>query len=134
MKEQDVEKKNSKGIILKELLKHMKYVFLEKEKPKPMIIETNLTTKKEEKVKDIMRTHKEAITWLVEDLKGISLSICMHKILMDENARTSIEHQRILNPVINISNLKLMLVKFLLNFRIMDLKLSIEFIWKPLSP
>ena len=112
----------------------MKYVFLEKEKPKTMIIETNLTTKKEEKVKDIMRTHKEAITWLVEDLKGISLSICMHKILMDENARTSIEHQRILNPVINISNLKLMLVKFLLNFRIMELKLSIEFIWKPLSP
>ena len=34
----------------------------------------------------------------MEDLKGINLSICMHKILMEENAKTSIEHQRRLNP------------------------------------
>ena len=48
---------------------------------------------------DILRKHKEAITWSVEDLKRIYSSICMHKILMEENARTSIEHQRRLNPV-----------------------------------
>ena len=41
----------------------------------------------------------QAISLLVKDLKRINPSICMHKILMDENARTSIEHQRILNPV-----------------------------------
>ena len=35
----------------------------------------------------------------MEDLKGISPSICMHKILLEENAKTSIEHQRKLNPV-----------------------------------
>ena len=35
----------------------------------------------------------------MKDLKGISPSICMHKILLEENARTSIEHQRRLNPV-----------------------------------
>ena len=33
------------------------------------------------------------------DLKGISPSICMHKILLNDDARTSIEHQRRLNPV-----------------------------------
>ena len=38
-------------------------------------------------------------TWSIEDLKGISPSICMHKILMEENTRTSIEHQRRLNLV-----------------------------------
>ena len=32
-------------------------------------------------------------------MKGISPSICMHKILLDDNAKTSIEHQRRLNPV-----------------------------------
>ena len=32
-------------------------------------------------------------------MKGINPSICMHKILLEENARTSIEHQRRLNPV-----------------------------------
>ena len=35
----------------------------------------------------------------MEDLKGISPSICMHKILLEENAKTSIEYQRRLNPV-----------------------------------
>ena len=48
---------------------------------------------------EILRKNKEAIAWLVEDLKGISPSICMHKILMEENAKTSIKHQRRLNPV-----------------------------------
>ena len=48
---------------------------------------------------EILRKPKEAISWSVEDLKGINPSICMHKIFMEENARTSIEHQRRLNPV-----------------------------------
>ena len=34
------------------------------------------------------------------DLKGINPSICMHKILIEENTKTSIEHQRRLNSVI----------------------------------
>ena len=39
------------------------------------------------------------IAWSIEDLKGISPSICMHNILLEDNAKTSIEHQRRLNPV-----------------------------------
>ena len=34
----------------------------------------------------------------MDDLKGISPSICMHKILLKEIAKTLIEHQRRLNP------------------------------------
>ena len=52
-----------------------------------------------EEDKKILRKHKEAIAWLVEDLKGINPTIFMHKILMEENVKTSIEHQRRLNPV-----------------------------------
>ena len=48
---------------------------------------------------EIMRIHKEAIAWSIEDLKGINPSICMHKILMEKNTKTSKEHQRRLNPV-----------------------------------
>ena len=33
------------------------------------------------------------------DLKGINPSICMHKIMMEENAKNSIENQRRLNQV-----------------------------------
>ena len=35
---------------------------------------------------------------VIFDIKGISPSFCMHKILMEENCRLSIEHQRRLNP------------------------------------
>ena len=48
---------------------------------------------------ETLRKYKEAIAWSMEGLKGINPSICMHKILMEENAKTSIEHQRRLNPV-----------------------------------
>ena len=48
---------------------------------------------------ETLKQYKEAIAWAVGDLKGINPSICMHKILIKENAKTSIEHQRRLNPV-----------------------------------
>ena len=51
---------------------------------------------------EIFKKYKEEIAWSVEDLKGISPSICMHKILLEENAKTSIEHQRRLNLVMKV--------------------------------
>ena len=84
---------------MKELPSHLKYEFLEPEKRKPVIISAALTEAKEQKLLVILRKYKEAIAWSIEDLKGISPSICMHKILLEDNAKTSIEHQRRLNPV-----------------------------------
>ena len=84
---------------MKELPRHLKYEFLEPEKGKPVIILAALTEAEEQKLLEILRKYKEAITWSIEDLKGISPSICMHKILLNDNAKTSIEHQRRLNPV-----------------------------------
>ena len=90
---------SAEGLILKELPNHLKYAFLEPEKRKPVIISTALTESEEQKLLEILRKYKEAIAWSIEDLKGISPSICMHKILLNDNAKTSIEHQRRLNPV-----------------------------------
>ena len=101
-KEQEVEK-SYEELILKELPKHLKYAFLGAERAQPIIIIANLTEENEQKLIRILRKYKEAIAWLVEDLKGINPSICMHKILLQENAKTSIEHQRRLNPGINPS-------------------------------
>ena len=84
---------------MKELPSHLKYEFLEPEKRKPVIISAALTEAKEKKLLVTLRKYKEAIAWSIEDLKGISPSICMHKILLEDNAKTSIEHQRSLNPV-----------------------------------
>ena len=77
----------------------MKYAFLGTERSKPGIITADLTKEKEQKLIKILKKHKEAIAWSVEDLKGINSLICMHKILLEENAKTSIEHQRRLNLV-----------------------------------
>ena len=42
--------------------------------------------------------NSKAFAWNIEDIKGISPLICMHKILMEEGHTPSIEHQRRLNP------------------------------------
>ena len=64
-----------------------------------MIISVALTENEEHKLLKILRKYKEAIAWSIEDLKGISPFIYMHKIMVEDNAKTSIEHQRRLNPV-----------------------------------
>ena len=86
-------------MILKELPKHLKYAFLQLEKERLVIISAGLIELEEQKLQEILRKYKEAITWSIEDLKGIGPSICMHKIMLEESAKTSIEHQRRLNPI-----------------------------------
>ena len=90
---------SAEGLVLKEFPSHLKYAFLEKEKGKPLIISAALTEIEEQKLLKIRRKYKEASAWLIKDLKGISPSICMHKILLNDNTRISIEHQRRLNLV-----------------------------------
>ena len=94
-----MDKKSLDGQVLKKLPKHLKYVFFGKERSQPVIIAADLTLEEEKKVVETLKLYKEVIAWAVGDLKGINPSICMHKILMEENAKTSIEHQRRLNLV-----------------------------------
>ena len=86
-KEQEVEK-SYEGLIMKELPKHLKYAFLRAERAQPVIIGADLIEENEKKLIRILKKYKEVIAWLVEDLKGISHSICMHKILLEENVKT----------------------------------------------
>ena len=72
---------------------------MQPKKGKLVIIATGFTELEKQKLLEILIKYKEAIAWSIEDLKGINPSICMHKILLEENAKTSIEHQRRLNPV-----------------------------------
>ena len=90
---------SAEGLTLKELPSHLKYEFLEPEKRKPVIISAALTKAKKQKLLVILRKYKEVIAWSIEDLKGISPSIYMHKILLEDNEKNSIEHQRRLNLV-----------------------------------
>ena len=90
-KEATKQETSVQGLILKELPSHLKYAFLEPEKGKPIIISTKLIENEEQRQLQILRKHKEAIAWSIEDLKGISPSICMQKILLNDDAKTSKE-------------------------------------------
>ena len=79
---------------MKELPNHLKYAFLEPEKAKLIIISSTLTEHEEQKLLETLRKYKETIAWSIEDLKGISPSIYMQKILLEDIAKTSIEYQR----------------------------------------
>ena len=64
-----------------------------------MIISARLCYAEEQKLLEILKKYQESIAWSIDELKGISPSICMHKILLEENAKPSVEHQIRLNPV-----------------------------------
>ena len=89
--EEKVSEVNSEGLIMKELPKHLKCAFLEAGKSKSLIISVNLIEHKEQKLLEILMKYKGTIAWSIDDLKGISPSICVHKILLEENVKTSIE-------------------------------------------
>jgi hypothetical protein len=63
-----------------------------------VIIASDLVDDQEEKLLDVLREHKEAIGWTIEDIKGINPSVVMYKIHLEENAKPLREPQRRLNP------------------------------------
>ena len=52
----------------------------------------------EEKLLRVLLDHKNAIRWFLADLKGIRPSMCMHRILLEDGHKPSVEAQRRLNP------------------------------------
>ena len=87
------------GLVLKELPSHLKYAYLELPRSKPVIISARLCYAEEQKLLEILKKYQESTAWSIDELKGISPSICMHKILLEEKAKPSVEHQKRLNPV-----------------------------------
>ncbi|KAL0336560.1 UNVERIFIED_CONTAM: hypothetical protein Sradi_4867900 [Sesamum radiatum] len=83
---------------LKELPKHLKYAFLGENDTLQVIISNKLSTLEEEKLIRVLREFREAIGWTIADIKGLSPSTCMHRILLEEGAKPSREAQRRLNP------------------------------------
>ncbi|KAM2799883.1 hypothetical protein COP2_004944 [Malus domestica] len=69
---------------LKPLPSHLKYVFLGEQETLPVIISSSLTAQEEDKLVRVLREYKTVIGWTVADIKGISPTICMHQILLEE--------------------------------------------------
>ncbi|XP_074299184.1 uncharacterized protein LOC141630232 [Silene latifolia] len=84
---------------LKPLLSHLKYAFLGNEETLPVIISSKLTKEQEEALIRVLKQHKEAIGWTMADIKGISPTLCMHQILLEDEAKPVRQPQRRLNPL-----------------------------------
>ena len=82
----------------KPLPSHLKYAYLGVESMLPVIISSSLTAMEEEKLLRVLRDHKQALGWSLADLKGIRPSMCMHRILLEDGHKPSVEAQRRLNP------------------------------------
>ena len=83
---------------LKPLPENLKYVFLGENNTLPVIIAKNLTSVQEKKLVNVLKEHRTAIGWTLADIKGISPSMCMHRILLEDGAKPTREMQRRLNP------------------------------------
>ncbi|KAL4324217.1 hypothetical protein GQ457_11G024180 [Hibiscus cannabinus] len=82
---------------LKQLPEQLKYAYLEKNETLPVIISSKFQADQEERLIATLWQHKEALGWTIADIKGISPTICMHKILLDDNHKPTVDAQRRLN-------------------------------------
>ncbi|GJZ49076.1 reverse transcriptase domain-containing protein, partial [Tanacetum coccineum] len=99
-----VEPKNKKSSIdeppeveLKDLPPHLKYAFLVETDKLPVIIAKDL---KDEEKAALMKSHKRALAWQLSDIKGINPEFHTHKILMEDDIKPAVQHQRRVNPKI----------------------------------
>ena len=83
---------------LKPLLDTLKYAYLDEKKIYPVIISANLSEQEEERLLKTLKKHRAAIGYTLDDLKGISPTLCQHKIKTDPDFKPVVDHQRRLNP------------------------------------
>ena len=87
---------------LKPLPHGVRYAFLGPNETYPVIVSSELSEDELSKLLNELKKYRKAIGYSLDDIKGISPSLCMHRIHLEDESMTSIEHQRRLNP--NLKN------------------------------
>ena len=82
---------------LKQLPAGLKYAFLYKDSY-PVIVNANLTNGELALLLNKLRKYRKAIGYSLEDIPGIFPDLCMHRIHLEDDSKSSVEHQRRLNP------------------------------------
>nr|GFB41769.1 reverse transcriptase domain-containing protein [Tanacetum cinerariifolium] len=100
---------------LKDLPPHLEYAFLEGDNKLPVIIAKELGDEEKAALIKVLKSHKRAIAWKMSDIQGINPKFCTHKILLEEDYKPAVQHQRRVNPKIHTS-----LKKRLKNFLTLD--------------
>ncbi|GKA49570.1 hypothetical protein Tco_0742643 [Tanacetum coccineum] len=70
----------------------------------------------------VLERHRGAFAWKMSDIKGISLSLCTHKILMEDDFKPVIHPQRRLNPKVQDVDAKPRLIRWVLLLQGFDIK------------
>nr|GEY35311.1 reverse transcriptase domain-containing protein [Tanacetum cinerariifolium] len=82
---------------LKDLPPHLEYAFLEGDDKLPFIIAKDLKDEEKTALIKVLKSHKQALAWQLSDIKGIDLEFCTHKILMEDDFKPAVQHQRRVN-------------------------------------
>nr|GEY08587.1 reverse transcriptase domain-containing protein [Tanacetum cinerariifolium] len=85
---------------LKELSSHLEYAFLEGTDKLPVIISKELKDEEKSALLEVLKSHKWEIVWKIFGIKGINPRFCTHKILMEEDYKPTVQHQRRVNQKI----------------------------------
>ena len=75
----------------KPLPSHLRYAYLGDASTLPMIISASLIAAEEDKLLNVLRDHKDVLGCSLADLKGIHPSMCMHRILLEDGHKPSVE-------------------------------------------
>ncbi|CAM8940922.1 unnamed protein product [Rhodiola kirilowii] len=92
--------KESCSVELKTLPTSLRYEFLGPNSTLPIIVNASLNDNETSKLLDVIKEHKDAIGYSIDDLEGISPNLCMHRINLEDDSLPSIEHARTLNPIV----------------------------------
>ncbi|GJR08922.1 reverse transcriptase domain-containing protein [Tanacetum coccineum] len=82
----------TQGNYLPEIRKELKVC--EGDNKLPVIIAKDLSVEEKAVLIKVLKSHKRAIAWKLSDIKGINPEFCTHKILMEEDYKPAVQHQR----------------------------------------
>ncbi|GJU17815.1 reverse transcriptase domain-containing protein [Tanacetum coccineum] len=83
---------------LKPLPDNLEYVFLEEPYFLTVIISSQLSKEKKNRLISVLKKHKQAFDWKTTDIPGICPSFCKHKIQLLDDKKPVVQKQRRLNP------------------------------------
>ena len=78
---------------LKPLPDTFKYAYLDEKEIYPFIISANLSEHEEKKLLKTLKKHRGAIGYTLDDLKGISPTLCQHKRKLEKDAKPVVDHE-----------------------------------------
>jgi hypothetical protein len=81
-------------------------MFLDETNRYPVIVSTNLLEKEEEQLMMVLKMHRKAFGYSLDDLKGINPSIATYRIFMEDGAQSLANFQWELKPEIKGSGKK----------------------------